>query len=218
MPDEPSDRNDGRLRAVNPATSHYFDAHPGGTGAFGTVELFLADLSLTLTTAGGVFSADGIDVGTKILLSEGGSPGPDVRTIADVGCGYGPIALALAHRAPQAHIWAVDTNERARELCALNASTAGVTERVTVCAPDGVPTGLRFDEIWSNPPIRIGKVALRQLLTSWIMRLAPGGRALLVVQKHLGADSLLEWMNEQGWSANRMVSRRTYRILEVRTP
>jgi len=213
--DEPSDPDGGATPGVNPATSHYFDTHAGGLATERRVELFLPDLSLALATSSGVFSADGIDVGTKILLAEGGLPSPTARRIADVGCGYGPIALALATRAAEAHIWAVDTNDRARELTVLNAQRAGLSERITVCSPDQVPGDLVLDEIWSNPPIRIGKPALRELLTLWLNRLGPAGRAMLVVQKHLGADSLVSWMNDEGWSARRVVSRRAYRILEV---
>jgi 16S rRNA (guanine1207-N2)-methyltransferase len=192
---------------------HYFEPSPGARSARREVRLDLPDLSLVLATDRGVFAADAVDVGTGILLREAGPPSP-TGTLVDVGCGYGPIALALASRSPGARVLAVDVNERARSLCRENAARAGLAN-VEVAAPDEVPDDLVVDEIWSNPPIRIGKAALHDLLLGWLVRLNPGGRALLVVQKHLGADSLAAWLREQGWRVERLAARRAYRVLEV---
>src|SRR5690606_17199309 len=98
-------------------------------------------------------------------------------------------ASALAIRAPEATVWAVDVNARALELCAANAERLGLAN-VRCVRPDDVPVDLRLDALYSNPPIRIGKAALHELLASWLDRLRPGCEAHLVVQKHLGADSL----------------------------
>lgn len=130
----------------------------------------------------------------------------------DLGCGYGPLALAMALQSPEASVWAVDVNERARELCAGNAARAGLTN-VHVRAPDEVPAAIRFSAIWSNPPIRIGKAALHGLLRRWLARLEPSGEAYLVVQRHLGSDSLQRWLAEQGWPTTRVASRQSYRVL-----
>ena len=73
-----------------------------------------------------------------------------------------------------------------------------------------------FDLVWSNPPIRIGKQALHELLERWLSRLAPAGEAVLVVQRHLGSDSLQRWLEAQGWPTERVASRQGYRLLRVR--
>jgi 16S rRNA (guanine1207-N2)-methyltransferase len=86
---------------------------------------------------------------------------------------------------------------------------------IRTVAPDDVPDDVRFTTIWSNPPIRIGKQPLQRLLTRWLSRLAPGGAAVLVVQKHLGADSLQRWLGEQGHPAERIASRTGFRLLLV---
>jgi 16S rRNA G1207 methylase RsmC len=178
------------------------------------VRLDLPDVSFDLTTDRGVFSGEAVDAGTKLLLLDG--PPPATKgALLDLGCGYGPIALTLAHRAPDAQVWAVDVNERARDLCHQNAAAAGLAT-VRVAAPDEVPDDVEFAEIWSNPPIRIGKAALHDLLLRWLGRLAPEGRALLVVQRHLGADSLAGWLTGEGHATTRLASRRGYRLLEVR--
>jgi 16S rRNA (guanine1207-N2)-methyltransferase len=193
--------------------SHYFDPSPASASRPGEVELVLPDVRATLATDRGVFSPGAVDAGTKLLLLE--APAPVGGTVLDLGCGYGPVAIALALRAPTARVWAVDVNERARALAQRNAAAAGVGDRVLVAAPDEVPGDVRFDGIWSNPPIRVGKAALHAMLTAWLDRLTPDGRAWLVVQKHLGSDSLQAWLTSSGWSTSRLVSRAGYRVLEV---
>lgn len=191
---------------------HYFDDDPSVGSDVRQIPLHLADLSLTLDVDRGVFSATRIDPGTKVLLVEAARP-DGATTVLDIGCGYGPIACAVATRAPDAAVWAIDVNARARELCRANAARLGLN--VSVADPDAVPPDLRFDLIVSNPPIRIGKKQLHSLLERWLDRLAPGGRAELVVQKHLGSDSLQKWLQAQGWPTARLTSRQGYRVLVV---
>ena len=200
----------------NGQMGQYFDASPSAASRPRTVDLVLPDLRVTLQTDSGVFSPDGIDAGTKLLLLE--APRPSGGVVLDLGCGYGPVAVALALRAPTATVWAVDVNSRARSLASANAVACGVADRVRVAAPSDVPDDVRFDGIWSNPPIRIGKPELHSMLTTWLSRLTPEGRAWLVVQKHLGSDSLQRWLVASGWAASRLVSRAGYRVLEVGRP
>jgi 16S rRNA (guanine1207-N2)-methyltransferase len=196
-------------------TQQYFSAEPRAASRPHQVTLRLPDLTLQLDTDRGVFSAGEVDVGTRYLLLEAEMPPPERAVdVLDLGCGYGPIALALASRAPAASVVAVDVNERARRLCAANAARAGL-ERVAVCAPQDVPEATRFDLIYSNPPIRIGKVGLHELLVHWLDRLRPGGAAWLVVHKHLGSDSLHRWLGDAGFTTRRAGSRLGYRLLEV---
>lgn len=175
----------------------------------------LPDLSVTLATDAGVFSGDAVDAGTKLLLLEA-PPLPATGTFLDLGCGYGPMAITMARRSPGATVWAVDVNERALALTRVNSAAAGIGERIRTSLPEDVPADVRFDVIWSNPPIRIGKDALHSLLTTWLGRLHSGGHAVLVVQKHLGSDSLAAWMRDRGFAVERLRSRAGYRLLEVR--
>jgi 16S rRNA (guanine1207-N2)-methyltransferase len=178
------------------------------------VALVLPDVNLSLHTDRGVFAAGRVDPGTKLLLLDGPGPQSSDRVLVDVGAGYGPIACTLALRNPQAMVWAVEVNTRARQLCQRNAEEAGVTNLV-VAEPADVPEHLVIDRIWSNPPIRIGKTQLHQLLSSWLGRLSPTGTAHLVVQKHLGSDSLQRWLETEGYAATRRASRQAYRLLDV---
>ncbi len=201
----------------SPPSSHYFDPEPSSTSDVGEVELVLPDRRLVMTTDRGVFARHGIDPGTKLLLLDGPQPTAGDRVLVDLGAGYGPIACALAARNPEATVWAVEVNRRARELCAANARAAGLAN-VTVVEPDRFPADAAIDRIWSNPPIRIGKRALHELLTTWFDRLGPAGTAHLVVQKHLGADSLHRHLAERGWRVDRRGSRKGYRLLDVGRP
>lgn len=195
-------------------SSQYFAEDPAAARRPGTVQLVLPDLHLTLATDAGVFSPGRIDPGTRLLLDTAPPP-PAHGDLLDLGCGYGPLALVLASRAPDARIWAVDVNRRALELCVRNAASSGLAN-VRCLAPDSTCLPTRYQLIWSNPPIRIGKPALHALLTSWLGRLAVGAVAYLVVQRNLGADSLQRWLEDAGWTAARCAARAGYRVLEVR--
>lgn len=194
---------------------HYFDPSPSSAPRARRVTLTLPDLTLTFDTDSGVFSPQRVDPGTKLLLLDGPPPDASRGPLLDLGAGYGPLAVTLARRSPDAVVWAVEVNERARELCRANAEREGVGDRVVVVAPDEVPDGLRFGELWSNPPIRIGKAALHDLLERWLGRLVPGGEAHLVVNRNLGADSLARWLVDRGATVSRRRSRMGYRLLDI---
>lgn len=184
---------------------HYFSEAPAGAYEPREIEAMLGGKTRRVLTAGGVFSPEHLDQGTALLLqtlAEIDGPeradvaddeGSDRAAILDLGCGWGPIALDAALRHPGAEVWAVDVNERARELTAANAERLGLAG-VRTCAPEAVPAGIRFASIRSNPPIRVGKQVLHGMLREWLPRLAAGGSAHLVVAKHLGADSLQRWI------------------------
>jgi 16S rRNA (guanine1207-N2)-methyltransferase len=194
--------------------SHYFSEQPPAASDEREVIVDLVDPPLTLRTDRGVFSHGRLDTGTELLLRQAPAP-PGAGVFLDLGCGAGAIALALARRSPDSRVVAIDVNERARQLCAANATGNGL-DNVDVAAPEAVDPALRFDLIWSNPPIRIGKVKLHELLRTWLQRMTPTGNAVLVVQKHLGADSLHRWLADNGWPTQRLASSKGYRLLRVR--
>ncbi len=192
--------------------SHYFHTpdEPLVTHEF-TATVFGREL--TFTAAPGVFSGRRLDLGTSVLLRS--VEPPATGHVLDLGCGVGTIAVGLAVASPGITVDAVDVNERAVELTALNAADHGVGDRVFACLPDVVPADVRFDEIWSNPPIRIGKLALHELLLTWLPRLRPGGTAYLVVGKNLGGDSLHRWLTDQGYPTERIASAKGFRVLRA---
>jgi 16S rRNA (guanine1207-N2)-methyltransferase len=196
---------------------HYFSADPQAAARPTVVSFDLAGREYRLAAAAGVFSAGRLDPGTSVLLRKGELP-TGAGTLLDLGCGYGPIACVLADHAPQATVYAVDVNTRALELTRANAATTGTGARIVALHVDDVPDDVVFDEIWSNPPIRVGKEELHALLLRWLPRLAPGGRAWLVVARHLGADSLAPWLVGQGYEVRRHASQQGFRVLVVCHP
>jgi 16S rRNA (guanine1207-N2)-methyltransferase len=196
--------------------AHYFDPAPAVESKPRKVHLHVGELAVELQADRGVFGSRGVDLGTLVLLKEAPPPPPQ-GDILDLGSGYGPIAIALARQAPAARIWAVDVNERALELTRANAATAG-TPNVTAHSPADIPDKLQFEAIYSNPPVRIGKAALHELLLTWLSRLRPEGGAYLVVQRNLGADSLAAWLATEGYEVRRVKAKKGYRVLEVKSP
>ncbi|WP_426566591.1 class I SAM-dependent methyltransferase [Angustibacter sp. McL0619] len=201
-------------------TDHYFTAQPASAADLRPLRVRLGDRELDLVTAPGVFSPGRLDAGTQVLLHEA-PPAPEHGDLLDLGCGWGPITLSLALDSPAATVWGVDVNERAIALLRRNAERVAATG-VRACLPDEVPDDLRFAAIWSNPPIRVGKAVLHQLLLRWLPRLDVGASAYLVVQRNLGSDSLHRWLDEQlgprGFQVSRAATARGFRVLRVTAP
>lgn len=200
---------------------HYFSSQPATPAKRRTLSVKLAGKPCTLVTAGGIFSPDGVDKGTSILLAEAPQPSTS-GNLLDIGCGWGPIALTLGLISPGATIYAVDVNERSLELTRENAATLKLSNVITA-KPEDINPELRFDTIWSNPPIRVGKEELHNILLMWLPRLAVDGRAYLVVQKNLGADSLQRWLSEQltakfpsaGFDVVRDSTNKSFRVIRI---
>ncbi len=93
--------------------TQYFDEDPTVTSDRRTVDVSLGDVAFTMSTDRGVFSHGHLDIGTSLLLREAAPPA-STGHLADIGCGSGALALAMAMRSPAATVWAVDVNVRAR--------------------------------------------------------------------------------------------------------
>lgn len=195
---------------------HYFSADPESDYKPKSIRVHLQGRDYQFQTAGGVFSPDHLDTGTAMLL-EHIDEAPRSGDLLDVGCGWGPIAIALALQAPEATVWAIDVNHRSLELTRANARALGLTN-IRVCLPEEVPTDLEFSGIWSNPPIRVGKAELHSILQTWLPRLASECEAYLVVAKDLGADSLLKWLQSElpnEFDSQRIDTAKGFRIMRI---
>lgn len=198
-------------------TEHYFTAEPASAEHLRDLAVTLNGRNVLLKTASGIFSPDHIDAGTAVLLQQIPNPPAD-GNILDLGCGWGPIALTTALQSPGALIWAVDVNERALELLRQNATTLGLNNVIAV-RPEQVPEEIRFSSIRSNPPIRVGKNSLHEMLNRWIPRMLPSSDAWFVVSRNLGSDSLQKWLGQTfptGYTVTRAGTSRGFRVLKVR--
>jgi 16S rRNA G1207 methylase RsmC len=195
---------------------HYFSPAPESELKLRPFTVRLAGQTRQLTTANGIFSPERVDTGTQVLLDHVPSA-PPAGQLLDLGCGWGPLALTLALESPHATVWAVDVNTRALDVVRRNAHTLGLTN-VNAATPEDVPADLQFTTVWSNPPIRVGKSELHDLLERWLPRLEPGSDAWLVVQRNLGSDSLHRWMETTfaDLTTTRAATAKGYRVLRVR--
>ena len=196
---------------------HYFSQEPSSPLKPKTIQIPVAGELVDVITASGTFSPTQLDFGTEVLIEQM-DLAPDSGNLLDLGCGWGPIALNLGELRPNTKVWAVDVNTRSVELTQANAKKLGISN-ITALPPDQVPADLRFSGIWSNPPIRIGKKELHELLLMWLPRLDSGAEAYLVVQKNLGSDSLQKWLTEElatGFEVSRYTSIKTYRVLKIK--
>lgn len=233
------ERAEGKGRACRPeqaestSVQQYFAAEPMAPDVRHTIDVDLRGREVSMVTSAGVFSQRRLDTGTSVLLRKAPRL-PGTGTFLDLGCGWGPISVAMGLESPDARVWAVDVNERAVTLTRLNATRARL-RNVHAVVPADLPAQATFDVIWSNPPIRVGKEALHRLLMAYLPRLGDGGMAYLVVQRNLGADSLIPWLEhaldvqtqESGsavphpaapsrFSVRKYASSKGYRLIEVR--
>ena len=204
-------------------SDHYFSADPSVPFEREPVSCEVWGRRLDLVSGSGVYSRGRLDIGTAVLFRETTPPAPG--RVLDLGTGYGVIGLAVAAawRADGVPVEAgsvtgVEVNRRAILLAHENAERTGLADRFHAVEPDEVPADAAYDEIWSNPPIRIGKQALHDLLLLWFARLVPDGRAVMVVGKNLGGDSLQAWLTAQGYPTTRLASAKGFRVLESRRP
>ncbi len=167
---------------------HYYSSHPQSESQRKEITCLLREHHFQFTTDRGVFSRTQVDVGSQLLVEtarvESGN------RLLDLGCGYGVVGIALAFSVPDVELWAVDVNERAVELCRLNATRAHVPVRAFV--GDGIaplPDGCTFHRILLNPPIRAGKATVWRLYEEAASVLVDDGYLYVVIRKKQGAKS-----------------------------
>ncbi len=192
-------------------SEHYFASNPAIESKLRSVEFTVQDTLFKLQASSGTFSATRLDAGTKALLGYLDDVSGDVL---DIGCGWGPIAISIAKLYPATKVWALDINQRSLELTRLNAKAANLGNVMAVTESE-ISADQTFNQIWSNPPIRVGKEVLHTLMRTWLPRLRPGGSATLVVQKQLGADSFTKWLADEfpELKVERIGTEKGYRII-----
>lgn len=202
-------------------SDHYFSADPDVPFEREPFSCEAWGRRLDLVSGSGVYSRGRLDVGTSVLFRETEPPAPG--RVLDLGTGYGVIGLAIAAAwradgvaAGRGTVQGVEVNRRAMLLAQENAERLGLSDWFQAAESDQSDPATAFDEIWSNPPIRIGKQALHELLLRWFARLGPTGRAVMVVGKNLGGDSLQGWLTDQGYPTTRLASAKGFRVLESR--
>ncbi|AGA56514.1 16S RNA G1207 methylase RsmC [Thermobacillus composti KWC4] len=169
-------------------SEHYYTKTPRSVSDRKRIEAVLRGRRLAFATDAGVFSKSGVDFGSRLLIETADIP--DGARVLDVGCGYGPIGLAIAAARPSAHVTMIDINERAVKLARENAERNGI-RNVTILESDlfEAVRDQTFDAVLTNPPIRAGKAVVHRIFEEAFERLVPGGALWVVIQKKQGAPS-----------------------------
>lgn len=153
--------------------------------------------AFTLYSANGVFSADRVDRGARLLLDHLGAVDPPIR-ILDMGCGIGVLGLAALRRWPEATAVLADVDRRAVEAATRNAADLGISDRCRTVWWDAVqetPPSSDCDLVLVNPPFHTEKAVdldpARAMFRSLDQVLAPGGSALIVANRTLPYEQQL---------------------------
>ncbi|MGN1399268.1 MAG: class I SAM-dependent methyltransferase [Erysipelotrichaceae bacterium] len=147
----------------------------------------------TFISSDGVFSKDGLDYGSRVLLET--VINQDISgEVADLGCGIGVIGILLKKYHPQINLTMIDVNENAVQLSIENSQLYGQNNQSIVSFGLNNLEGKTFDYIFSNPPIRTGKKVIYQLFEQSLNALNPNGRLIIVIRKQQGAQSALKYL------------------------
>lgn len=153
----------------------------------------LLGLSLHFLTDAGVFSKNAIDYGSRVLLDN--FQPEEAKTLLDVGCGYGTLALTLAKKyGLKATL--VDVNSRALDLAKKNADKNNIEVNDIFLSNIYDNVEGKFDAIISNPPIRAGKEVVHTILSDAYEHLNDDGHLTIVIQKKQGAPSAQKKMKD----------------------
>ena len=175
--------------------SQYFDNVEGLAHQDITYQFELLGERYSFQSDAGVFSKDGLDDGTRLLLETIAKT--DLGTnILDLGCGVGPIGLILAHTDPSRHVVLADVNDRALDCAKKNAVNLGVSDQVELVHSDVYNnlTTSSFSTIVTNPPIRAGKKVTYAMYAGAPSHLHQDGSLILVIRKQQGAESCFRYL------------------------
>jgi len=196
-------------------TNHYYTQNPDVVHEEHHWPFTLLGNELLFTTDNGVFSKNRVDYGSRVLLEAFENDKVPAGPLLDLGCGYGPIGLALAKKWPERQVTMADVNELALALAQQNA-TANQIDNVTIVESDRYAAlgTQRYAAILTNPPVRAGKDVVTSMLTDAAAHLLPGGTLTVVLQKKQGAPSAKKHMTETFGNCQIIKKDKGYYILE----
>ncbi len=175
----------------------------------------ILDTKVHFETDKGVFSRDGLDFGTRVMLEAIDFDSLPEGDILDLGAGYGPVGVIVGKRLPGRHILGVDVSERAIDLAKKNASANQVANVDFMVSNAYESIDQRdFAAILTNPPVRAGKETVHHFMSEAIHYLKPGGEIYVVLQKKQGAPSALKKLEEVFGNVEEIERRKGYWILK----
>lgn len=174
--------------------AHYFENDENLKSKEQIKKVLINNKKFQFITDNGVFSKKGLDFGTRTLL-ETIELDELHGKVLDFGCGYGPIGIYLSQK-KELEVHMIDINRRSLELARKNVNLNHVN--VTIYESD-IYSNVKdkFDYIISNPPIRVGKKILYEILFDAKKHLNPNGELWIVVNKNQGAKSLVKDLEKE---------------------
>ena len=151
------------------------------------IDVIINNLKLKFIVDNGIFSKKGLDFGTRTLLEN-----IDIKKIKgnvlDFGCGYGPIGIYI-NKITKANVDMIDINKRALALAKRNAKLNDVNVNVF---ESNIYENIseKYNFIITNPPIRVGKKLLYEILFDAENHLKENGELWLIINKNQGAKTL----------------------------
>lgn len=174
--------------------AHYFENDENLKSKEELKKVKINNQEFTFLTDNGVFSKKGLDFGTRSLLET-----IDIENISgkilDFGCGYGPIGIYIA-KMTGGEVHMIDVNRRSLELARKNAYLNHANVNIY---ESNIYSNIldKFDYIISNPPIRVGKKVLYQILFEAKDHLNKNGKLWIVINKNQGAKSLVKDLEKE---------------------
>lgn len=170
---------------------HYFNQNPTTDKEISKFDWNIGKDRFYFYSSNSVFSKSGMDFGSMLLVETVIKDNEEFSGgILDLGCGYGPIGIILAKLLNKPSVTMSDVNERALELCLMNAKENKVEDRVKVISSAAFENiSESFDIIVTNPPIRAGKDVVFSFYEGAYEHLNKGGKLYVVIQKKQGAPS-----------------------------
>lgn len=192
--------------------NHYYSENPETAHDLHQWSFELAGKNFHFVTDSGVFSRDTVDYGSRVLIEHFTAADLPAGTLLDVGCGYGPIGLALAYQT-QRPVEMIDVNNRAVELAQKNAKHNGIEADIHQSNIYETLHQKEYAAIISNPPIRAGKKVVHQILSDAEPLLKVGGSLTIVIQKKQGAPNAKSKMEEVFGNAEIVAKDKGYYII-----
>lgn len=194
--------------------AHYFENDPNLKDEKDSYQVRWQEGTFTILTNSGIFSRDGLDTGTRVLLDAIAASDEAPKRILDFGCGTGVAGVLLHSLYPQAEIMGIDVSERAADMARENYGKAGIHGEVLV--QDGLKEedGL-FDLIALNPPIRTGKETIYRLFQEASEHLTQDGSLWIVIRKQHGAASAQKYLQSLDLDVNRVARDLGFWVLKV---
>jgi 16S rRNA (guanine1207-N2)-methyltransferase len=220
-----------------PPSSHYFSKKPTSDIKLKKIFESIGTHTLTLNTSSGVFSPGEIDKGTLLLIQNLILPGDKILnekpSFLEIGGGYGPISIWLhkeldskaffSGNKNNAKIFVSEINERALWLLRKNLKHNDCNDIIILKGnfldqiKDLQSQNIRFQAIYTNPPLKVGHETMLELFHAAMNLLSPTGFIQYVHKKKLGAEAFLEKLKKlkPSWNYNIMKKRGGYHIIVI---